>query len=148
MFETGLASEFQTDLSILLHLSRDTGIHIWNRITHFPIQFLGATILIAGSERVVWPWQAAWWPAGDSMNHWLWSSVPPPKKNAKIEPVAIVFHNEHPKKYLPSWELTYLLPKDVLVPQSLSVRSRSRRVRRMAPSIRRGKGYESSVLVI
>lgn len=109
-------------------------------------QFFGATILIAGSVRVVWPWQAAWWPAGDSMNHWLWSSVPPQKMQNRIS--CHSFSQWTSKKYLPSWELTYLLPKDVLVPQSLSVRSRSRRVRRMAPSIRRGKGYESSVLVI
>ena len=52
MFENGYSDGFR----ILLHLSRDTWIH------H---RFLEPKRLIAGLVRVVWPWLAAWWPAGD-----------------------------------------------------------------------------------
>ena len=39
MFETGSASEFQTDLSRLLHLSRDTFTYMEPQ-NSFPIHFL------------------------------------------------------------------------------------------------------------
>ena len=74
---------------------------------------------------MVWPWQAAWWPAGDSMNHLVMVQRTPPK-NAKIESVAIVFQNEH-RKNISTLLGTEISPTKGCVssPESISEESKS-----------------------